>query len=178
MRSTFRTLFDIKPVDSTGAVDVTKMQSLAPRIDLRSKKIQREIQLVVRRQAQRTASPVAKPKSLGRSEVLAELQEAINAPVNHRAALARWGAELKDSPAIPEREYHPPTNKSDPLYDRILKEMRNPLPPVESAIMVSEPEPQPEPQSAPMGPEITPVLANAWEQQPVLEDWYYAAPPT
>jgi len=201
MRSTLRTLFDIKPVDATGAVDVRKMQSLSPRIDLRAKKLQREINLVIHRRVKRAGQPsVVFEAPLTKSKVLAELEEAINTPATHRATLAQWKAIART-----------PVNPFDATQARILRELRSPLPapselkppppslggqgepPAQTevpAVMVAEPEPISEPQ--PIGPEITPVLARQnfpeenlgglaeapWVQQPVLEDWYFAAPPT
>ncbi|MDP2647987.1 MAG: DUF4012 domain-containing protein [Candidatus Yanofskybacteria bacterium] len=179
-------MFDVKPVDSAGAVDVSKIERITPQINLRVRKKpasrlppdawSRDVRLAVRKTAQVSFSPIKIPE---KSQINNDLHQLLNARGNWQAVLADLGVTL-ENPNRGKPRYRPGAankeNSMDELHKRLLRELRQPMEAIADPIEV-EPAIPPAEISAEMPPPILVGYPEAIEQR-AIEEWYHAAQPT
>lgn len=178
-QATIGAMFDIKPVDSTGRVDVGLLSSFEPQINLRSKNDQAgrlKIQSHVGAPQEITLASLGTAE-FSKLQALAELENELNAPGLKKLTLGsipEAKATLASKPFVPATSKQPVVQ--DPEHKKILSQIyqRVPvtvpeefLPPVES---VQEPYNY-----------IEPVLASASvaledDRHQAIQDWYTAPP--
>ncbi len=190
-------LFDVRPVDESGELDVAKLTSLSPQIDLRPlapapQPPTNQSRFIRVPQSSRPARKPAlihhdeqaisssQPPSPDRMDMLRELETELNAPHDPHAVLTRAGAYLA-TPVVTGKPRIRPIlpKKAEPsdrdLHNRILAEIRRPVP-VENEASQLQPSPVPALQKEePGGQQITPVVFG--RDSTAIHAWYAKAKP-
>lgn len=133
-------MFDVKPVDPSGAVDVSKIQSISSKVNLRkSGPMKPQVvmadavpaQLPPRTTVSAQAAVPQHPAMLvlTKEALLRELESTLDTPQDHRAILASIGAQITDGHAHKRPRYKPvmPPNARavEDHHDRILAELHH-----------------------------------------------------
>src|SRR6266540_5204444 len=179
-------MFDVKPVDNTGAVDVSKVWDISPQINLRKRKnnLSRpkywrgqngDGELHIEKIIKETYSRIPE-----KSKIFEDLHQLLNARGSWKPTLTSLGIRI-EGPASIAKPRRQPINigkKSSlrEIQERVLREMRQPL---EPAYEVNLPEPEL------AAADIVPInLADQAApaipvpEQKAIEEWYHASLPT
>lgn len=114
-------MFDVKPIDDLGLIDVSKISGVTTQINLRPQK--KKAPLTVRLEhvssPRHPSLPMTRPMvtqhyqtpesidELTKDGILREIEEALHAAHDHRGTLARAGAPVQESPRRAKPRYRP-----------------------------------------------------------------------
>lgn len=138
-------MFDVKPIDSLGFLDVSKISSVTSRLNLRAAKKKPTLTVKLEHTPApryptlpmvrpvvmpRTASVPQSAPELTKDDALREIEEALHGSHDPRTALARAGAAIKDAPRQAKPRYRPiaPVRRAreEDKHKQILSEIYRP----------------------------------------------------
>ena len=123
-------MFDVKPVDPSGSVDVSRITSISPQVNLKKAIPPARVVSTEKKNVTPITSTPTK-REVGKDEVLRDLESTLNAPHDHRAILTSVGAQVTDSSRITRPRYRPilPPKQSiaEEHHAKIVSELQRPL---------------------------------------------------